>query len=65
MTVILLYKFDPITDPLGICGVPPVPGNGAISSGGAVKRRASEDSVVPAAKKFILAYVYIIFIQCS
>lgn len=48
-------QFDPITDPLGICGVPPVPGNGAISSGGAVKRRASEDSVVPAAKKFILA----------
>ncbi|XP_076687419.1 phosphorylated CTD-interacting factor 1 isoform X3 [Andrena cerasifolii] len=48
-------QFDPITDPLGICGVPPVSGNGAIPSGGTVKRRASEDSVVPAAKKFVLA----------
>ncbi|KZC07294.1 Phosphorylated CTD-interacting factor 1 [Dufourea novaeangliae] len=48
-------QFDPITDPLGICGVQPVPGNGTIPSGGTVKRRASEDSIVPAAKKFVLA----------
>lgn len=55
-------KFDPITDPLGICGVPPVPGNGAIPAtggtpGGTLKRRASEDGAVPPAKKFVLAYV--------
>lgn len=48
-------QFDPITDPLGICGVPPVAGNGAIPPGGTLKRRASEDSVVPPAKKFVLA----------
>ncbi|XP_033337712.2 phosphorylated CTD-interacting factor 1 isoform X1 [Megalopta genalis] len=49
-------QFDPITDPLGICGVQPVPGNGAIPTGGTtVKRRASEDSIVPPAKKFVLA----------
>jgi len=53
-------KFDPITDPLGICGVPPPPGNGAIppgTPGGTLKRRASEDGAVPPAKKFVLAYV--------
>lgn len=48
-------QFDPITDPLGICGVPPASGNGTIPSGGTLKRRASEDSVVPATKKFVLA----------
>ncbi|CAK9834563.1 mRNA (2'-O-methyladenosine-N(6)-)-methyltransferase [Anthophora retusa] len=48
-------QFDPITDPLGICGVPPVSGNGAIPPTGTLKRRASEDSVVPATKKFVLA----------
>lgn len=57
MLIIFLFKFDPITDPLGICSVQPVSGNGAILSGGAVKRRASEDSIVPPAKKFVLAYV--------
>lgn len=51
-------KFDPITDPLGICGVPPPPGNGTIppgTPGGALKRRASEDGAAAPAKKFILA----------
>ncbi|XP_043255832.1 mRNA (2'-O-methyladenosine-N(6)-)-methyltransferase [Colletes gigas] len=48
-------QFDPITDPLGICSIQPVSGNGAIPSTGTVKRRASEDSIVPPAKKFVLA----------
>lgn len=51
-------QFDPITDPLGICGVPPPPGNGTIppgTPGGALKRRASEDGAAAPAKKFILA----------
>lgn len=54
-------KFDPITDPLGICGVPPPPGNGTIpvsTPGATLKRRASEDGAVPPAKKFVLAYVF-------
>lgn len=54
----ILLKFDPITDPLGICGVPPPPGNGTIPAGtpgGTLKRRASEDGTVPPVKKFILA----------
>ncbi|KOX67381.1 Phosphorylated CTD-interacting factor 1 [Melipona quadrifasciata] len=55
ISTVSVFKFDPITDPLGICGVPPVSGNGAIPPGGTLKRRASEDSVVPAAKKFVLA----------
>lgn len=59
MSTACIFKFDPITDPLGICGVPPVSGNGTIPPGGTLKRRASEDSVVPAAKKFVLAYVYL------
>ncbi|XP_039307476.1 mRNA (2'-O-methyladenosine-N(6)-)-methyltransferase isoform X3 [Solenopsis invicta] len=51
-------QFDPITDPLGICGVPPPPGNGTIppsTPGATLKRRASEDGAVPPAKKFVLA----------
>ncbi|XP_012274652.1 phosphorylated CTD-interacting factor 1 [Orussus abietinus] len=52
-------QFDPITDPLGICGVPPMPGNGPLppgTPGGTLKRRASEDgNAVLAAKKFVLA----------
>lgn len=57
-----MSKFDPITDPLGICGVPPPPGNGTIppstpGPGATLKRRASEDGAVPPAKKFVLAYV--------
>ncbi|KAI4503022.1 hypothetical protein M0802_002066 [Mischocyttarus mexicanus] len=54
----LKSQFDPITDPLGICGVPPVPGNGSIplcTPTGGVKRRASEDGTAPAPKKFVLA----------
>lgn len=57
MSILSIFKFDPITDPLGICGVSPTSGNGTIPSGGTLKRRASEDSVVPATKKFVLAYV--------
>ncbi|KAK0081013.1 hypothetical protein PV325_012942 [Microctonus aethiopoides] len=54
-------QFDPITDPLGICGGAPVPlGNGPlppVTPGGSIKRRASEDGN-PAGgviKKFMLA----------
>ncbi|XP_046411649.1 mRNA (2'-O-methyladenosine-N(6)-)-methyltransferase isoform X1 [Neodiprion fabricii] len=56
---LLKPQFDPITDPLGICGVPPVPGNGPIAPATpaiTLKRRASEDSpVASSTKKFILA----------
>ncbi|XP_043275592.1 mRNA (2'-O-methyladenosine-N(6)-)-methyltransferase [Venturia canescens] len=52
-------QFDPITDPLGICGASPVPGNGPIppgTPGGPLKRRASEEgNAMPVVKKFILA----------
>ncbi|XP_063973188.1 mRNA (2'-O-methyladenosine-N(6)-)-methyltransferase isoform X1 [Diachasmimorpha longicaudata] len=58
-------QFDPITDPLGICGGPVVsPGNGPVppgTPGGPLKRRASEDGNAitglgaGAIKKFVLA----------
>lgn len=53
--------FDPITDPLGISG-PRTPMNGPPMP---VKRRASEEVVgSPVAKKFVLAYVLILFYLC-
>jgi len=60
--ICILLKFDPITDPLGICGVPPPPGNGTIpvTPGATLKRRTSEDGTVPPAKKFVLAYVCLV-----
>ncbi|XP_074113087.1 phosphorylated CTD-interacting factor 1 [Cotesia typhae] len=54
-------QFDPITDPLGICGggAPVPPGNGPLTPGtpgGPLKRRASEDgNPAVAIKKFVLA----------
>lgn len=62
--IYLCAKFDPITDPLGI-GLPNISGNGQMppgTPGGPLKRRASEDGTgMSAQKKFILAYVNLIY----
>jgi len=47
-------QFDPITDPLGICGPPSNGANHSMAMG--LKRRASEEGVgMPPMKKFILS----------
>lgn len=51
----LKQQFDPITDPLGICGIPPAMGPMTPGPAGGVKRRASDEGVVHPPKKFILA----------